>query len=62
MTKRLLSQQLQRQISRLTVERTAGELLVVLARDDPRSDVPERQELLANVLAAIESRHEHWDR
>ncbi len=58
----LLTRQLQRRNSSLTIERTVEELLVVLARDDPRRDVPERQELLGNVLAAIESRHEHWAR
>ncbi len=62
LAKMLLTRQLQRRNSSLTVERTAEELLVVLARDDPRRDVPERQELLGNVLAAIESRHEHWAR
>jgi len=45
-----------------TVESVARDLLAVLARDDPRRDTTERQELLGDVLAAIESRHEQWPR
>ncbi len=59
---RLLTEQLRRQVSTLTIERAAEDLLRVLARDDPRRDSTERQELLGDVLAAIESRHERWPR
>lgn len=57
---RLLREQVRRQISTLTVERVAQELLDVLRRDDPARDTAERRTLLGDVLAEIEDRHQHW--
>lgn len=57
---RLLTERLQRQVSTMTVDRAAQDLFAVLDRDEPSMDTVERRELLGDVRAAIESRHEHW--
>ncbi len=62
LARRLHAEQMRRHFGTLTVESVARDLLAVLARDDPRRDTTERQELLGDVLAAIESRHEQWPR
>jgi hypothetical protein len=46
-----------RRESMLRLDDVARELL---ARDDPQHDTAARQDLLGDVLAAIEARHEHW--
>jgi hypothetical protein len=59
---RIGAETLRRQISTLTVEQVAGELLDVLTRDDrlAAQDTAERQVLLRDVVAAVEDRQEHW--
>lgn len=59
---RILTSRLARRTSTLTIEQVGRELLDVLRRDSPKHDQPERQVLLGDIVAEIESRHEYWQR
>jgi hypothetical protein len=43
-----------------TIDRVAGELLLLLGRADARHDPAKRRVLLGDLAAAIEARREHW--